>query len=847
MDQRVTLQIDGRDISVPAGTTVLEAAARAGIEIPSLCYQEKLLPAGLCRLCLVEIESAPCLQAACATVACEGMVVRTDTPPVLHNRRMVLELLCTNHPLDCPVCDAAGDCRLQDYVFRYGRTVSRFVEEKRRKGKAIDLGPAVVLDQERCVLCQRCVRFCEQILDDRQIGVFQRSAASRIATLPGRSFDSAFSGNVIDLCPVGAMTSRVFRFKARTWELESVPSTCGLCPVGCQLTVEGRGGWLLRLRGREAPETNDGWLCDLGRTGHGFVDSPDRLRRPLLRRGDQLLPATWDEALEAVANGLGRVVAEAGPHAVAALGSPRLTNEAAYLLSKLMRVALGTNNVDCRLGTAIPAPVQATTVDLRQADTIVLFQADPGEEAPIVELWVRQAARRGAALYVVHPRRVDLSRHARQTFTPRPGTEALLMAGALAVLARRLPAAWRRAVSDLGPAHVASLTGCGREAVSELATALSGAARAVLAYGAGVRDEQTVALLAALAEATGARLLGWSSGPNTRGVADMGLRPDRLPGHAPLDDAQARQRCQRAWGAAVPSQAGVGAAELWGAMQRGEVRALYVAGADPLSEAPDPRAIDLALASAFLVVQDAFLTPTAARADVVLPAAVFGEEDGSLTNLAGRLGWQRRAIAPLGEARPHWQVLAQLAQLLQAPGTWSYSASADVLAEVARVVPAYAGAGLLPEGGACEARVEYTVLLSEPEAPRPALPALGGLSPHWGDLALIAGAVLFDRDVLASRSPAIAQRALAPYVMVNPADAVRLGIADGSMVAVQGEQGGLRVQARLSEACSPGTVFVPEHLGPESTNLLGARPGMVILVTVKPPVGRAGPGAGEEP
>ncbi|MDI7274690.1 MAG: molybdopterin-dependent oxidoreductase [Anaerolineae bacterium] len=833
MDQSVTLKIDGRDVTVPAGTTVLDAARMAGIEIPSLCNHAKLLPAGLCRLCLVEIEKMRGLQPACASVVREGMVVRTDTPAVLHNRRMVLELLCTNHPLDCPVCDAAGDCRLQDYVFVHGRARSRFVETKRHKGKAIRLGPAVILDQERCVLCQRCVRFCDEILDDQQLAVFQRGASSRIATLPGAVFDSPFSGNVVDLCPVGALTDRTFRFKARAWELKGVPSVCALCPVGCRMTLEGRADRVLRVRGREAPEVNDGWLCDLGRTGYGFTEHVERLRRPLVRRGGRLEAVTWDEALAEVARGLGGVVGRAGPQALAVLGSPRLSNEAAYLLGRLAR-ALGTNNVDGRLGTAAPAPAQASLKDLRQAEVVLLFQADPSHEAPILELWVKQAVRRGARLYVVHPRALHLDRYAAAICRPKPGSEAVLLAGVLAAVEKARPGAlpedWRPAVAGLGPTQVASLTGCGRDLVKTLAEALQGTSRAILAYGAGVRQEETLGLLTALAQATGARLLGWDGGPNSRGVADVGLLPHHLPGRAPLGDPAATATLEQMWQVRLPGQPGLGSAGLWSAMQSGQVQALYLAAADPLSEAPQPQLVEEALrAASFLVVQESFLSATAGQfAHVVLPAAVPGEEEGSLTNLAGIVGWQRALVSPLGASRPHWRIVADVARALAAPGAWEYAQASDVLAELARAVPAYGGVEAITAGGSFDARYEYTAADVAPAAPSPAK-VVGG-----GDLALLSGPMLFDRDVMTRHARGVADRAPEGFAAIHPADAERLGVTDGACLEVRGVSGALVLRARVTDACAQGTVFVPEQLSEPPVNRLGAEPGVVVMVEVKP-------------
>ncbi len=835
MDQTVTLKIDGRDVTVPPGTSVVEAARRAGIEIPTLCNQEKLAPAGLCRLCLVEIEKMRGLQAACATTVRQDMVVHTDTPAVLHNRRMVLELLCTNHPLDCPVCDAAGDCRLQDYVFKYGRGESRFVEEKRHKGKAIRLGPAVMLDQERCVLCQRCVRFCEEVLGEKRLGVFQRGARSRIGTLDGHSFDSPFSGNVVDLCPVGAMTDRAARFKARMWEMRRYPSTCTLCPVGCRLTSEAREGRLVRMRGREAPEVNDGWLCDLGRQGFGLFEHPDRLRQPLVRQGGELVPATWDEALAAVARGLKGTLEKAGPHAVSALGSPRLTNEAAYLLSKFMRAAIGTNNVDNRMGASIPAPAQATLAELRRAKVILLFLGDPAQEAPIVELWVKDALRHGARLYVVHPLEIGLGCLATLALQPRPGTAGALLAGVLAKFGKS-PVALRSAQGKpweppLLDSQVASLTGCPRDAVTALAEALTGAERAVIAYGAGAADEATMALLVALAKASGARLLGWGRGANARGVADMGLRPDRLPGHAALDDAAARGACKQVWGAAAPREAGLAAGDVWSAAEAQQVRALYIAGADPLSESPDPAAVRRGLEAAeFVVVQDAFLTPTAAEADVVLPAAVYGEAEGSATNLAGQVGWQAAPMAPLGETRPHWRIVADVAQALGALGRWDYGDAAAVLAEAGALIAAYQGAEAVVSGGLHDARLAY-------EAAADAAQQAPWATVGAGDLSLVTGPVLFDRDVLAGHTPAVANRAPAPFVALNAAEASKRGLADGCVVEVQGAEGALTLVLQVSDAVPAGTAFVPERLGPENVGILGARPGVVAMVAVRPALG----------
>ncbi len=501
-----------------------------------------------------------------------------------------------------------------------------------------------------------------------------------------------------------------------------------------------------------------------------------------------------------------------------------------------MRVGIGTNNVDG--GSRPLAPAQATLAELRQADLIVLFLADPSEEAPVLELWVKQALRRGGRLHIVHTRPLVLGRYAAATYAPRPGSEGVFLAGVLASAGKAgasLPEGWEASLAGVGPTQAASLTGCEREAVEQLAAALRGAQRAVLAYGSGLQSHQTLSLLSALAAATGARLLGWDGGPNSRGVADMGLGPGRLPGQAALDDAMARERCAVAWGAPAPREPGVAGAALWQALQECRVRALYVAAADPLGEAPDPEAVRLGLEAAdFVVAQASFLTFTTTLADVVLPAAVWGEEDGTVTNLAGQAGPLRAAVAPLGSSRAHWRIVVDVARAVGARGTWDYAAARDVLAEVAKVVPAYGG--VTGEGG----DVRYEFALAGPAAPAP-LPAAGP-----GDLALVTGPVLFDRDEVAAHAPAVAGRAPEAYALLNPHDAERLSIQDGMLVEVKGEIAAIRVRARVNPGCLAGTVFVPEQLTADGVSAVGMRPGAVTMVSVKPVQGseRA---SGEEP
>jgi NADH-quinone oxidoreductase chain G len=430
MEPLVTLTIDDREATVPQGTTVVEAAKSVGIEIPTLCYYEKLAPFGGCRICLVEIEKVRGLQTACTTVVRPEMVVRTASPEVLKARKAILEFLLTNHPLDCPVCDKGGECDLQDFVFTWGPTESRYIEEKRHKRKAYALSSLIVKDEERCVLCRRCVRYLEEWADDLQLDYFERGRLTRVDTFPGQAFGSVLSGNTIDICPVGALTSRVFRFRARSWELEKVPSICAYCGVGCNITLDVKTNKLRRISARENPAVNDGWLCDKGRFAHQYIDSPERVTQPLVRKDGELRPASWDEALNLVSWRLGEIVQASGPDSVGGVGSAAVTNEAAYLFQKFMRTVLGTNNVDHPGRLPDGARPLPSITEVREADAILLFGADTLEEAPIVELFIRRAASlKGTKVIVANPRRISLTHYGGPWLAYRPGTEVALLNG----------------------------------------------------------------------------------------------------------------------------------------------------------------------------------------------------------------------------------------------------------------------------------------------------------------------------------------------------------------------------------------------------------------------------------
>jgi NADH-quinone oxidoreductase chain G len=818
MEPLVTLTIDDHEAVVPEGTTVLEAAKSIGIEIPSLCYYEKLAPFGGCRICLVEIEKMRGLQTACTTVVRPEMVVRTTSPEVLKTRKAILEFLLTNHPLDCPVCDKGGECDLQDFVFKWGPTESRYIEEKRHKRKAYALSPLIVKDEERCVLCRRCVRYLEEWADDLQLDYFERGRLTRVDTFPGQAFDSVFSGNTIDICPVGALTSRVFRFRARSWELEEVPSICAYCGVGCNITLDVKTNKLRRVSARKNPAVNDGWLCDKGRFAHQYIDSPERVTQPLVRKDGELKPVSWDEALSLVSQRLGKIVQESGPHSVGGVGATTVTNEGAYLFQKFMRAVVGTNNVDHLDRLPDGARPLPSVTEAQEADAILLFGADTLEEAPVVELFIRRAANlKGTQVIVANPRRIYLTGYNGPWLAYRPGTEVALLYGlAHVILAEGLHKEGRDVaeleewVKDYPPAKVEEITAVPAEALREAARVLTEARKTVLIYGADtVLGTEGKACLAALNNLTlliGANEPGClAQEPNSWGVLDMGLAPHLYPGRQRLDDDQVRERLGRRWRARLPSEAGLGLDEMLKAALDGELEALYVMASNPVMDHPIG---DEALEKLkFLVVQDLFLTETARLADVVLPAASFAEADGTFTNMAGRVQRLHKALRPPAKVKPHGQIIADLARAMGKE--WGPYSPQAVMEEITQVAASYKGLsyGSLGDDGiqAATATEGRTRRFAQADFQAPAADAAY-------PLALVTGRLLYDRGFPFAQSEIMRQFVPEPFIEINAADAEALGIADQDAVTVSSARDSLELRARVSDDIRPGCVFVPLHL-----------------------------------
>lgn len=705
MENTVKISINGQEYTVPKGMGLVDAAKSVGIDIPIFCYHPKMKPVGACRMCLVEIEKTPKLQTACTTTVADGMVIRTKSPVAVAGQNSVLEFLLANHPLDCPVCDKGGECPLQDNTFSYGKGVSVFEEIKRHYPKPIPLSDKVLLDRERCIMCYRCVRFTREIAGDESLTVLERGSWSQIGLHEGRTFDSPFSGNTIEICPVGALTSSLYRFKARPWDIQTKPSVCSLCSVGCNTDLTVREGEIARVLSRENTPVDDGWICDRGRFEYQFVASPDRLTQPLIRKDGELRPASWSEALGLIRDQLRATVQSRGPRAIAALASPRGTNEEAYLLQKLMRAVLGSNNVDYTFDRHPnrTLPYDAATgsiVGLEKANTVLLVDVDPIHEQPILDLRLKKAAGKGSKFIVIAPERTDLVSYAAMWLRTPADKVARLAEGLLGAVVQEnltkaegapVAEAIAAAASAIDLNAIADETGVSRDSIVAAAKLYAQAANASVLYRrnnapTGLAETLThLALATGQIGRTGAGVYPLVRDANEQGAIDVGAVPYALPGQRALTDTAV---VSEFWGVRPPSEAGISGADILGAARDRVVGALYLIGQDPVGRLGASATEALARLD-FLVVQDIFLTETAKLATVVLPGAAFAEKDGTYTNLERRVQRLKAAVGVPGEARVDWQIVRDVANALGAD--FDYATASDLLAEIALTVPMYAG------------------------------------------------------------------------------------------------------------------------------------------------------------
>jgi NADH-quinone oxidoreductase subunit G len=769
----VTFSIDGREVSAPENIMLVDGAKYGDVEIPVFCYEPRLgQPVGACRMCLVEIEGIPKLQTACSTPVKDGMVVHTQTQRVHEAQRAVVEFLLINHPLDCPVCDKGGECPLQDITYGWGPGTTRFIEPKRHFRKPLNLSPMIAIDRERCILCYRCVRFSQEISEDYQLVLQERGAHAFVSTFDGTPYVAPFSGNITELCPVGALTSTTYRFRARPWDIEGSGTVCALCPSQCNVQLTVRDDHVLRVLVRDHEGVDDGWLCDKGRYAFQHTHSEERITQPLVREGVRLMPASWDKALDAARRALEKAQGRVG-----AIAGGETTNEEAFLARRM----LGDSPMTASPRTELPRALweqlggaQAVVPDLEFAHTVLLLDADPVDEASIWDLRIRKGVRRrGVHLAVASARPTSLDANAQTVLRHAPGAmEALLVA---------LDAALAGDEGNLGGGASAAGTSAG--SVRELAQQLAegGEDVVIVASERCLTEGAATALLNVAARLglpgrDGAGLLVIPSSANGRGVREAGF-------------------------------GGADAGEIARRMADGELPVAYLLHVDPLAHFPDREAWDAALGAAQTVIaHESVLTQTVREhADVVFPAEAYPEKDGTVTHPDGRVQRLRPAIGRAGEVRATWRVIADLAGDPLPAGALASKALFDAVYP-GLTLDAIGGRGAYPERPAPPAW--EPAALSVPDA-APAGLRYGTFRTVWAQKEVDVSPILrFARPEAA--------------VELSPADAGRLGVQHGEEVEVVSNGHTLRAPAVLRASLPPGSVFVPEGVADAPANLITA-------------------------
>ena len=794
----IDLIIDGKQIKIKKGSTILKAALDNDIYIPHLCWDHRLSPFGGCRLCMVEMKDQPRLFAACSTPAGNGMEIYTDTEQLRKVRSMVVELMLVHHPLDCPICDKAGECQLQDMAFKYGASTSRFKGE--RKHEPEDTGsPMISRNSNRCVLCGRCVRVCGEHQGVGAINFIGRGFENIISPAFEETLDCEFCGQCVDACPVGALGSKPFKHRARAWVLESADNICPYCGVGCTVTLDLRQGELLRARGISTKGINKGDLCGRGRYGLDFIHSDTRLKTPMIRKKGHLVEASWDEAIKYIAERLNKIITEKGADRIGAIGSPRCTIEDNYILQKFVRTTIGTNNIDSssRFGVAIVNKAIEQAFGLKtlpiqmdsplDKDVLLVLESDVTSTHPVWGLKFLEARLRGSKLIVVEPRETKLARHSDMWLRIKPGTSQAFIYGIIKLAideglynkedAEKIEnfSRLQDAVKGLTPEKVAEITAIDVEEFKKAArTFLNAKSRLVsitLAAAENNKGFNAIAAACDLVNFTGdgaSALQTPAAYSNTYGLWQMGVRPDVTVDGKKIDNA--------------------GKTVIDMLYKKGGIDALFVMGEDLLVTYPDLKTVEDVLSGLdLLIVQDIRLNETAKYAHVVLPASSWAEKDGTFINAMGMAQTIRKVVAPKGEALPDWQILNRLSRAM---GTsLDINSLSDLQAQIKDIK--------YEEG---ESKNRFI-----------AEPFNEIVNPDGYPFRMVTGNSMQHSGTLSVMSKSLTHVFSDAFIQINIDDALKYGLQDGSYTTLESEKGKTVIKIRVTDEVSAGMLFVPVH------------------------------------
>jgi len=800
MNDQVTLTIDGQTVTVPKNTVVVDAARTVGIEIPVFCYHKKLGPFGCCRMCLVEVEKMPKLATACTQTVAPDMVVKTDTPQVTKGRQGVLEFTLLNHPLDCPVCDKGGECPLQNNTFKYGPGDTRMVFQRAHNDKARPLSPVITLDRERCIACQRCTRYSEIIEKDQALVMLNRGFYNEIGTFNDEPYATRFSGNVIDICPVGALTNTRFRFKARTWDLDNAKTLCAHCGCNCNITFGARLNRLMRIESRPNDFVDDDWICDKGRFGHGFVESRNRVLQPAAGQGSETL--SLDDAVSRTAQKLKEIVEQHGPGSVGYIGSAFPTNEELFLYQKMMRLRLGSNNIDHKTYPDTPG-LPVNHYDFEQVETsnlVVLIASDPTEELPILDLRIKKAVtRKGVKLIVLNDQKTVMDDYAALSPRCHIGAGAAAVTALADTLARQLGL-------EAGPeiADIEKTTGLQSEQLKQFAEQIRVGLKICVIYnpaalaGNGVPAVKRLLAVIGRIPTVECGAIPAAPGTNALGAMDMGVLPDFYPGGLALTEAE---KIKELWGDAAPLQPGCSALQMIEKARNGEIKALIVHRANPVVDFPGGAKVEEALKKLeFLVVHDMLHTETSRLAHVLLPSNGPMYDEGTTTNIGGRVQYRRRGLKTANP--PDWKIISRIAGALG--DTAEYADSFAVTAEMAANVPGY---GDIKRSAIRKIGKNRTAAIAATNgdcADATAPP------PVDGTLRLRVAHRLFANDKILEDDSPLAHHFRPSTVLLHEADAAKLGLKTGDRVRVLSGGAAIKAEVEVSNACNPGGMVIPK-------------------------------------
>ncbi|MDD5435120.1 MAG: NADH-quinone oxidoreductase subunit NuoG, partial [Nitrospira sp.] len=817
-----TVKIKGKEITVDEGTLILDAAKSAGFEIPTMCYHARLSKLASCRVCLVEIVGQRKLQPSCVTPVMHNMEVLTESPVVKSARSSMIELLLANHPLDCPICDKGGECELQDVTYKFGPRQSPFGEIKRRfHEEDYILSPVIVQNTNRCIQCKRCVRICAEVVGANVLGSIDRGAKSAETSFVREYLDCDHCGNCIEVCPVGSLMSRSFRYKSRPWDLNGVDTVCTYCGTGCQMTVQARNGEVLRVISKPDTGINNETLCARGRYGFSFIRSHDRLVTPMVKRGNILEPVTWTEAIKAIKDGLMAAAHNGGT--VGGIASTRLSNEDLYVFQKFMREVLKTNNIDSgsRLNTGTVKAYAGvmgldnggvSIYDALNTDTLLIAGSHISDENPVTDYIIRRLSRnRKMNIIIASPRGIRLDSSASLSIRHRPGTEEVVFAGISKIICDRNA----DKLSDVPDA--VNVKGISKDAVSqaadvewadlESASGLMMSSNSItIAVGNDVLRTpshlQFLNVLIKVLKVIGkdVKLFPLFDRANQRGALDMGVHPEMMPGYKFFKGN------------------GMGCEEMMDAASHEEISALYIAGEDVVSNFPDGKFARESLRKLkFLIVQDIFMTETARMANVVLPGASFAEKDGTFTNQEGRVQRLNKLIEPQGDARADWQIISSVGEAIDP--SFYYKNVSDIFEEIKSVVPMYSGIAFeslngngkitTSDSGSQKSEVRSQKLpdISQPPA-----------DPEY-PFTLITGNHLYHSGRLSQRSEVLRDILSEAIVEMNREDALELGVSKGDKVKVRGRRHEATLTVRTNESSLRGVVFIPENFNDVRVNM----------------------------